>query len=305
MDTPTIGTIASIAWWFREQTTIRNVVSIIFALAIFGVPPLSMGQAGAGRAAQARAVHSTGADWHIKGEGVVCCPCAVPCPCRTNGGSTYGHCEATLYLRIAKGHYGPVSLDNFQAVDTSGSCGMSYEKLSAIYLDKSTSPEVQQAFLQLLASFSAAGAMNFPYVREVPIHAQITDSRLYQVSIPDILTMAVDRYWGLTTPPLPPYAAQDRFANALQYIQNIRYRMHDDGAHLNFDYSRRQANYRSIDLDAGDYLDRHMLIQYLDGSGWFNASMLQIIKDQHLQVPDLPSIRSEVARLRATRGGSQ
>src|SRR5271157_1185388 len=117
--------------------------------------------------------------------------------------------------------------------------------------------------------------------------------------------MAVDRNWGQAEPPFPAYAAQDRFANALQYVQNIRYRMHDDGAKLHFDYSRRQANYRSIDLDAAAYRERRMLVQYLDGSGWFNATMLQIINEQHLRLPDLKAIQDEVTRLRQARGGSQ
>ncbi len=236
---------------------------------------------------------------------MVCCPCAVPCPCRTNAGSTYGHCEATLYLHIREGYYGKVGLNSLNVVDTSGPCGMSYEKLSAIYMDRSTPPEVQEAFLQLLASFSATGTTEFPYVREVPIHAQVTDGHHFQVSIPEILEMVVDRNWGQAEPPLPAYAAQDRFANALQYVQNIRYRMHDEGAKLHFDYSRRQANYRSIDLDVADYRARRMIIQYLDGSGWFNAAMLRIINEQHLLLPDLEAIRREVTRLRQARGGAQ
>jgi len=48
-----------------------------------------------------------------------------------------------------------------------------------------------------------------------------------------------------------------------------------------------------------------MIVQYLDGSGWFNAPMLQIIQEQHLLLPDLEAIRKQVARLRLARGGSQ
>src|SRR6266568_3971501 len=164
------------------------------------IPVLGIAQSNAAGRAHSRTAHSMGADWHLKGEGVVCCPCAVPCPCRTNAGSTYGHCEATLYLHISEGHYGRVGLNNLNVVDTSGPCGMSYEKLSAIYLDRSTPPEVQEAFLQLLASFSATGTTEFPYVREVPIHAQVTDGHLFQVSIPEILEMVVDRTWGQSAP---------------------------------------------------------------------------------------------------------
>jgi len=248
-------------------------------IALLGFPALGISQGDEPQPAHSRTAHSTGADWHLKGEGVVCCPCAVPCPCRTNGSATYGHCEATLYLHVGEGHYGAVRLNNLNVVDTSGPCGMSYQKLSAIYLDRGIPLGVQEAFLQLLASFS--------------------------VSIPEILDMAVDRNWGQAAPPFPPYAAQDRFANALQYAQNLRYRMHDEGAKLHFDYSRRQANYRSIDLDASDYRERRMIVQYLDGSGWFNAGMLRIINEQHLLLPDLEAIGRELTRLRQARGASQ
>jgi hypothetical protein len=271
--------------------------------AVLWVPGQGFTQSGPQAPAHSCTVHSTGADWHLKGQGVVCCPCAVPCPCRTNGAATYGHCEATLYLHVAEGHYGDVRFNNLNVVDTSGPCGMSYEKLSAIYIDRSTPPEVQEAFLRLLASFSATGTTEFPYVREVPIHVQVTDGHLFQVSIPEILDMVVDRNWGQAESPFPAYAAQDRFANSLQYAQNIRYRMHDEGAKLHFDYSRRQANYRLIDLDASDYLARRMIVQYLDGSGWYNAAMLQIIHEQHLLLPDIEAVRREVTRLRQAHGG--
>ena len=48
-----------------------------------------------------------------------------------------------------------------------------------------------------------------------------------------------------------------------------------------------------------------MIVQYLDGGGWFNTAMLQIIHDQHLLLPDLEAIRREVARLRQAAGGSR
>jgi hypothetical protein len=47
-----------------------------------------------------------------------------------------------------------------------------------------------------------------------------------------------------------------------------------------------------------------MIVQYLDGSGWFNAKMLQIINEQHVQLPELEAIQREVTRLRQARGGS-
>ena len=278
----------------KGATLIKALRVLLFAFIVGCIPTVALAQV----AAVSRTANYDGADWHLKGEGVVCCPCAVPCPCRTNGGPTYGHCEATLYLHVREGHYAEVPLNDLQMVDTSGSCGMSYEKLSAMYLDSHVPPRVQAAFLKLLASFSSAQTVDFQNVRTLPIEAKVTGGHLFNVSIPGILEMIVDRNWGQESPPLPAFAAQDRFANALQYVQNVRYRMHDETAKLSFDYSRRQANYRSIDLDVADYRARRMLIQYLDGSGWFNPPMLKIINEQHLAIPDLAEVRREVQRLR-------
>jgi hypothetical protein len=77
--------------------------------------------------------------------------------------------------------------------------------------------------------------------------------------------------------------------------------MHDDKAGLNFDYSRRQANYRVIDLTHRQYLTKSMLVQFADGKGWFSAQQMALIKAQNLQVPELNSIRDKAVRLRDTR----
>lgn len=294
------GTAEFVAWSSRSKgaRSVKLARVPLFVIAAWRIPTLVLAQGTAASPAVSRTAQYDGADWHLKGEAVVCCPCAVPCPCRTNGGPTYGHCEATLYLHIREGHYGQVALNNLNVVDTSGPCGMSYEKLSAVYLDSHTAPEVQEAFFKVLASFSPEQSVAFRYVRKVPIDAQITGGHLFKISMPGILAMIVDRNWSQASPPLPAFAAQDRFANAVQYAQNIRYSMHDEAAELNFDYSRRQANYRSIDLDIADYRARRMIVQYLDGSGWFDASMLKIINEQHLLLPDLEVIRREVQHLR-------
>jgi hypothetical protein len=38
-----------------------------------------------------------------------------------------------------------------------------------------------------------------------------------------------------------------------------------------------------------------MLIQYEDGTGWFNDRQMEIIKAQHLQIPQLDEIRRLVS----------
>ncbi|MGH9328766.1 MAG: DUF1326 domain-containing protein [Terriglobia bacterium] len=246
-------------------------------------------------------VRYDGAAWKVKGAGIVCCPCTVPCPCRTNAAPSYGHCEATLYLRIRQGHYGNVSLDGMQVIDSGGMCAVSYKQLSALYFDSSASPAQRLAMMKLIASFSPEMVTRFPHVRVVHIDSKITDDRLFNVSIPGILQMVVDRDWGGASPPMPMVAAPDHFSNLIQYVQNIRYRLSDPTAGLDFDYSHRQANYRIVDLGMEQYRSKSMLIQFATGKGWFAPQQLQLIKLQHLAVPQLEVIRKEAIRLRDTR----
>jgi hypothetical protein len=223
----------------------------------------------------------------------------VPCPCRTNGPSTYGHCEATLYLRIKQGNYGEVDLGGMQMVRSGGMCGVNYERLSGLYFDSSASTAQREALMKLMASFSQEQVAEFPHVRAVPFNSQVTDEHLFNITLGGVLEMIADRNWGETSPPMPFVAAQDGFANALQYVRNIRYRMHDKEAGLDFDYSRRQANYRVVDLTAEQYRSKSMLIQFTDGKGWFSTKQLELISAQHLALPQLDVIRKEALRLRA------
>jgi len=247
--------------------------------------------------------HYDGADWHLAGEGVIGCPCRIPCPCRHNGQPSFGHCEATLYLHIREGHYGTVELNGLQAVEVGGACAMTYKKLAALYLDAALTEEQQTAFLKLEASFFSDGTAEFPYVRTIPINGRITDRHLFEVSIDDLLEMKIDRNWGRPDPPFPEVAACDHYANAIQYAQNIRYRMHDSQAPLEFDYSRRQANYRKVNVDFEQYRTKSMLIQLQDGSGWFNQAQLKLIEEQHLTLPDLKALHRKASRL-VLPGGS-
>jgi hypothetical protein len=237
----------------------------------------------------------------MKGDGVVCCPCAVPCPCRNNSTPSYGHCEATLYLRIRQGHYGNTDLRGMQVIDCGGMCAISYNRLSALYFDLPTSPAQQAAFMKIIASFSPQGVESFPHVRVLSFDVKVAGDHLFNILIPGILQMIVDRDWGQSSPPMPMVAAPDHFSNLIQYVQDIRYRVHDPEADLNFDYSHRQANYRTVDLSVDQYRSKAMLIQFGDGKGWFNARQMEIIKAQHLAIPQLSTIRNLALHLNEAR----
>ena len=243
-------------------------------------------------------VHYDGAPWHIKGSGVVCCPCKTPCPCRTNGQPSYAHCEATMYLRIREGQYGSVNLSGMQVVDAGGMCAVSYHQRAALYFDRSSTPAQQAAYMKMVASFFPEQETGFLNVRTVAMQTQAVGDRLFNVTIPGLLEMSVDRNWGQPSPPMPVVAASDNFSNTIQYAQNKTYRINDDAAGIHFDYSRRQANYRSVDLDNQQYQDHSMLIQFVDGAGSFNEHQLELIRAQKLTLPDLEEIRNRALRLR-------
>jgi hypothetical protein len=82
-----------------------------------------------------------------------------------------------------------------------------------------------------------------------------------------------------------PTAALDYFSNTLEYARNSTYKAWGPDGSLRWDYSGRQANYRRIDLDSRDYEERKMLIQFADGSGFFNDKQQELIKS--LKLPTL------------------
>jgi hypothetical protein len=244
---------------------------------------------------QSQLARYDGAPWSLKGAGVVCCPCRVPCPCRHNGPPSYGHCESTLYLHIKQGSYGATDLAGLRLVESGGACSMTYHKLSALYFDDKSSREKRAAMLKLIASMFSGQAAEFSYVRAIPIDAAELGNHIFRISIPGLLCMEVDRNWGQESPPFYWVAAVDHFSNALQYAQNIRYEIHDRAADIDFNYSHRQANYRDVDLTDQDYAKKRMLIQYLDGSGQFNEAQFKLIRELRLTPPDDRKL-SELAR---------
>jgi Protein of unknown function (DUF1326) len=218
-----------------------------------------------------------------------------------NAKPSFAHCEATLFLRIKQGHYGDVNLDGMNLVSSGGMCAIDYQHRAALYFSSSDSPERQAAFIALHSSFSAT-ATGGPHARVVTIDAQVIDEHLFHVSIPGILEIMADRNWGLSSPPMPMVAAPDHFANQLQYIQNLRYSVHDPEAGLDFNYSRRQANYRVVDLSDEQYRTKSMLVQYADYGGWYSPGQMALIKAQHLQIPDPDALREQAIRLKGERG---
>lgn len=221
------------------------------------------------------------ADWHLKGEGMVCCPCNVPCPCRSNGHPTHRHCENTGVFHIAQGHYGSVSLDGFTFASVDAAMGEGGLP-AALYVNGSASDEQLIALERIFQSFDPMRPFLFLDVKRVPLALARPDANTYEVHVSGVFDIKIRRDLDDTGKPQLETAAVDNFSNRLEYARNLLYKVWDAEGGLRWDYSGRQANFRTIDLDAQDYRERTMLAQFTDGAGFFNAKQLDLIKNQKL-----------------------
>ncbi len=222
------------------------------------------------------------ADWHQKGEGLVCCPCTTPCPCRSNAPPTEGHCENTGVIRVTEGHYGNIPLDGLTFAAVHGSMGEASAP-SSVYVDSSATDDQLIALERIFQTFNPLRPFLFPNVQRTKIALIHTpEEKTYEVNIPRVLEIKIQRQLDGRGHPLLQTAAIDYFSNTLEYARNLTYKVWDADGALRWDYSNRQANYRTVDVDSRDYWQGKMLIQYVDGSGTFSKEQLELIKSQNL-----------------------
>ena len=148
---------------------------------------------------------------------------------------------------------------------------------SALYVQAATDEEQIVALEKLYQRFVPIRPMVFSSVQRVELTLHFANE-LYVATIPGVLQMKIRRTFLFRT------AAQDYFANSIEYARNLLYRMNDPQNGLKWEYSGRQANFRTYELDASDYTSGKMLIQFADGSGRFNEKQLAVIKALNLRV---------------------
>ena len=213
---------------------------------------------------------------------MVCCPCNTPCPCRSNALPTHGHCESSGGFRIAKGHYGDVPLDGMTFAVVSGS--MDTQSVPAVfYIDSSATTEQVIALEHIFQEFTPLRPFLSLDTRLVKVSFE-RSREVYDVEVPGVIQMRIERQLDSNGQPLLRTAALDYFSNPLEYAHNLIYKVTDPQAGLKWDYSGRQANYRTIDLDSRDYQEAAMLIQFEDGSGYFTDKQLELIHNLKLPV---------------------
>jgi len=154
-------------------------------------------------------------------------------------------------------------------------------------------------FIDSSAKTEQVTALERVFQQFIPLHQFLSlDTRLvkvtfersrevYGVDVPGVIQMKIERQLNSNGEPLLRTAALDYFSNTLEYARNMVYKVTDAQAGLKWDYSGRQANYRTIDLDSRDYQDAAMLIQFEDGSGYFTEKQLELIRS--LKLPMLSS----------------
>jgi hypothetical protein len=223
-------------------------------------------------------------EWHLTGEGLVCCPCKVPCPCRSNGAPTNKHCENTGLIHIRRGHYGKVSLDGFNFVAVNGAMETQTAP-DMLYVEPSASDEQLIALERIMQSFNPLQPSIILNVQRAPISYAISGQNIYEVRIPKLLEIRIRRDLNSQGEPLFRTAALDQFSNTIEYSRNLTYKVWDQAGALKWDYSGHQANFRTIDLDSRAYASQSMLIQFADGSGKFNKKQLELIRSQKLHSP--------------------
>jgi hypothetical protein len=217
-------------------------------------------------------------DWHLQGQGLECCPCKMPCPCRSNAPPTEGHCETAAAFRIDQGRYGKVRLDRFVYVTLNGVMDELGSSVT-LFVDRSASDEQVVALERIYQAFNPLQPFVFLVVERVPISFRhLPDSSTYEVEIPGRVHLKVRRQLDTQGRPVMRTAAIDYFSNLIEYAENLGDQVWDDGGKLRWDFSYRQANLRFIDLRARDYQRGMMMDQFADRSGFFNPKQLELIR---------------------------
>jgi hypothetical protein len=166
------------------------------------------------------------ASWAIEGEWFKNCNCDPGCPCDFNQAPTHGQCEGIIAMRIDKGHYGDVPLDNLKFAGAAWWPGRIEEGNGHIVpiVDEAASEEQRQALLTILSG--QAGGTIFeifsavcPHVQE-PIFAPIDfefdlDSRTGYLKIGDVVESSVETLRGIDPP--DPYRILVRIPNGFEY----------------------------------------------------------------------------------------
>jgi hypothetical protein len=228
--------------------------------------------------------------WSLEGFAMTLCPCATPCPCRAGGQPTHGSCEEAAFVAIARGHYGATALDGLRFVTVGD---MYHGEWHVVYADSAATAPERDAMLAILENMRlprsyfaplflpfARGNLRFRTVERIDY--QVAEGgALRQVEIPGIIRLEArlrTDAQGNATERTPGY---DLLSNWIAFADNLTYRYHDADLHLGFEYSGRQANFRTFHVDKRDYDASRLLFQNSGAGSDAAEARRQIIAELH------------------------
>ena len=143
-----------------------------------------------------------------------------------------------------------VSLDGFNFVAVNGAMETQTAP-DMIYAEPTATDEQLIALERIMQSFNPLQPSILLNVERVPISFVVSrHDNVYEVRIPKLLEIRMRRELNAQGKPLFATAALDQFSNTIEYGRNLAYKLWDRNGALKWDYSGRQANFRTIDLDS-------------------------------------------------------
>jgi Tfp pilus assembly protein PilF len=220
--------------------------------------------------------------WEVSGFGITACPCTTPCPCRSMSSPTTGVCQEASFVHFDKGHYGAVDLSGLSFAMIQIATFKKLDRWGSLYVSKDATDSQVEALQNIFRDISSSKQAYFGRVVRVDLRHSIAGGRIYTIEIPDLLKIKARLLTDKRGRPSRQTAAYDPWTNVIAYMQNLEYRFIDREAKQEWDFSGRQANFRSFTTTQEMYRRGEMLAQYPESDGFFNARQMQIIKKQKL-----------------------
>lgn len=224
-------------------------------------------------------------DFDVQGISFTECQCtAYGCPCRSNGHPTNGSCDAADFTYIKHGHYGKVDMSGFKAVVIGDLIDHDAAKVEGTaYFDKSTTPEQQKAFGEMLAFMFGWNPPHLVGTKMVDIDFQVSpDKNTYTLTIPGILEEKGVMKRDKAGKPMNVVPAMDLWGNKITYVDNVVFKYHDQGVG-EWDLSGRQANVKEFHTTKAMYDQKKLLMQHGDMSGTWTAEQKKMIQEMGMK----------------------
>lgn len=211
--------------------------------------------------ARLASVHADGPTWHLTGDAMEACRCAVTCPCNFTSDPTEIPCNSIIGWHIAEGQYGDTPLNDLNLIAYFQIPGNAFAGgwTLGYYLDERASPEQVEALGAIFGGQAGGWPAAFaPLIgtpippKQVPIRYELVNGEV-QVSVPGLLEIGTEHV-PHPMPGLPPLDLK---------VTNLAVPFYTGTADV-----RRSTILKLTDPDLSfEYLGRSALIGHFDYQG--------------------------------------